>query len=92
MANIKAINRKCQNIIFSSSNGMFLYLKTKQSYFLVFARIEVQEYGERNDNPLQYSCLENPTDRRAWQAIVQRVTGNWTQLSVSTRAYWLQEC
>ena len=27
-----------------------------------------------NDNPLQYSCLENPTDREAWQAIVHGVT------------------
>ena len=24
---------------------------------------------EGNGNPLRYSCLENPTDRRAWQAI-----------------------
>jgi len=23
--------------------------------------------GERNGNPLQYSCLENPMDRRAWR-------------------------
>ena len=23
--------------------------------------------GEGNDNPLQYSCLENPMDREAWQ-------------------------
>ena len=23
-------------------------------------------------NPLQYSCLENPMDRGAWQAIVHR--------------------
>ena len=22
--------------------------------------------GEGNGNPLQYSCLENPMDRRAW--------------------------
>ena len=22
--------------------------------------------GERNGNPLQHSCLENPTDRGAW--------------------------
>ena len=22
--------------------------------------------GEGNANPLQYSCLENPTDRAAW--------------------------
>ena len=24
--------------------------------------------GEGNDNPLQYSCLENPMDRGAWWA------------------------
>ena len=32
-------------------------------------------------NPLQYSCLENPMDRGAWQATVHGVTKNWTQLS-----------
>ena len=26
---------------------------------------------EGNDNPLQYSCLENPMDRGAWRGIVQ---------------------
>ena len=29
--------------------------------------------GEGNGNPLQYSCLENPMDRGAWQAAVHRV-------------------
>ena len=29
--------------------------------------------GEGNDNPLQYSCLENPMDRGAWRAIVHGV-------------------
>ena len=29
--------------------------------------------GKWHGNPLQYSCLENPMDRRAWRAIVQRV-------------------
>ena len=29
--------------------------------------------GEGNGNPLQYSCLENPTDRGAWQATVHEV-------------------
>ena len=33
--------------------------------------------GEGNGNPLQYSCLENPMDRRAWQAIVHGVIKNW---------------
>ena len=30
--------------------------------------------GERNVNPLHYSCLENSMDRGAWQAIVHGVT------------------
>ena len=39
-------------------------------------------------NPLQYSCLENPIDRRAWWAIVHSVAQNETQpkrLSMYTR-------
>ena len=28
---------------------------------------------EGNDNPLQYSCLENPMDRGAWQVVVRGV-------------------
>ena len=30
--------------------------------------------GEGNGSPLQYSCLENPMDRGAWQATVCGVT------------------
>ena len=29
--------------------------------------------GGGHGNPLQYSCLENPMDRRAWWAVVHRV-------------------
>ena len=34
-----------------------------------------------NGNPLQYSCLENPMDREAWQAAVHGVVKSRTQLS-----------
>ena len=37
--------------------------------------------GEGNGNPLQYSCLENPMDRGAWQAKAHGVAKSWTQLS-----------
>ena len=30
--------------------------------------------GEGHGNPLQYSCLENPMNRGAWQAAVHGVT------------------
>ena len=36
--------------------------------------------GEGNDNPLLYSCLENPVDRVAWWAAVQKVAQNRTWL------------
>ena len=35
---------------------------------------------EGNGNPLQYSHLENPMDRGAWQATVHGVSRSWTQL------------
>ena len=31
--------------------------------------------GEKNGDPFQYSCLENPIDRGAWRATVHRVSG-----------------
>ena len=34
---------------------------------------------EGNGNPLQYSCLENPMDRGAWQKAVHGVTQSQTQ-------------
>ena len=34
--------------------------------------------GGGHSNPLQYSCLENPMDRGAWQATVHRVTKSQT--------------
>ena len=44
--------------------------------------------GEGYDNPFQYSCLQNPTDRGAWQATVHGVAQSQTRLkrlSTSTR-------
>ena len=37
--------------------------------------------GERNGNPLQYSCLENAMNRGAWWATVHGVTKNQTPLN-----------
>ena len=34
--------------------------------------------GGGHGNPLQYSCLENPMDRGAWQAIVHGVAESQT--------------
>ena len=37
--------------------------------------------GEGNCYSLQYSCLENPMDGGAWQAIVHGVAKSWARLS-----------
>ena len=43
--------------------------------------------GGENGNSLQYSCLEDPMDREAWQATVHGVEKSWTQLSHRTIQY-----
>ena len=40
--------------------------------------------GVENGNPLQYSCLENSMDRRAWWATVHGVKKSRTRLSIYT--------
>ena len=37
-----------------------------------------EDPGEGNGNPLQYSCLENPIDRGAWQTTVHGVAKSQT--------------
>ena len=39
--------------------------------------------GEGNGKPLQYSCLENPMDRGAWQATYHEVTESDTTEGLS---------
>ena len=38
--------------------------------------------GEGNGNPLQYSWLENPMDRGAWQTTEHEVAKSGTRLSM----------
>ena len=44
--------------------------------------------GGRHGNPLQYSCLENPMVRGAWQVTFRRVEKNRTKLKqISMHSY-----
>ena len=60
-----------------------------QKFFISFKRVLSfvmipglgKSPGEENGNPLQYSCLENPMDGRAWWATIHGVTKSWTRLS-----------
>ena len=56
-------------------------LKSETIFFFLFIRAILVSMGEGNGTPLQYSCLENPMDRGAWQAAVHGVTKSRTRLS-----------
>ena len=43
--------------------------------------------GGGNGNPLQYSCLENSTDRGGWWTTVQGVPKCWTCLNTHTHTH-----
>ena len=47
--------------------------------------------GGGHGNPLQHSCLENPMDRAAWWATVQRVMKSWTPPPTHTQSDVHQE-
>ena len=47
--------------------------------------------GEENGNSLQSSWLENPKDRGAWLATVQRVAKSQTGLSMHTHTNYTME-
>ena len=48
--------------------------------------------GGGHRNPLQYSCLENPMDRGAWQATVHRVAKSWTGLKQLSTQSCVEVC
>ena len=59
-----------------SSSGRKELDMTKRLHLL-----SIVPFGERNGNPLQCSCLENPMDRGAWWAAVCGVAKSRTRLS-----------
>ena len=46
-----------------------------------FNAVSLSFLGEGNGSPLQYSCLENSTDRGAWRAKAYGVAKSWTRLN-----------
>ena len=46
--------------------------------------------GEKNSNPLQYSCLENLMDRGDWRATVHGVTKSDTMQQLSKYAHGIK--
>ena len=54
-----------------------------------------RSFGGSLDYPLQYACLENPTDRGAWWTTVHGVSRVWTErltLSLSPGGQGTESC
>ena len=67
-------------------------LDNTQKHLLMCIYIERDRYsGEGNGTPLQYSCLENPTEGGAWWAAVHGVAEGQTRLSNLTFTFHFQE-
>jgi len=73
--------KNCQTILKSGYTNLHSY---EQCTTITFFLLPHQYFGEGNGTPLQYSCLENPRDSRAWWAAVHGVAKNQTQLSYFT--------
>ena len=61
----------------------FIFLSTLRFYSIynyIFIYLILTLEREMASNPFQYSCLENPMDRGAWQAAVHGVSKSWLQL------------
>ena len=56
-------------------------LKLMCNYLKIELKVCIHIYGEVNGTPLQYSCLENSVDGRAWWAAVHGVAESRTRLS-----------
>ena len=76
ISNLKKHSKLCQE---ESISRQKVYC-TIQQFMLLYTR-------EGNGNLLQYSCLETPMDRGAWQAAVHGVTKSLTRLSDFTFAF-----
>ena len=70
-------------ILFTGASQVVLVVKNSpanagamQGWILEWGKFPEGEHG----NPPQYSCLENPMDRGAWQATVYRITKSQTWL------------
>ena len=75
----KPLSKEC--MLFGINIGSSKIGKTNQSLAVGPILRSGRSPGVGNVNPLQYSCLENSVDRRAWQATVHGVAKSRTRLS-----------
>ena len=59
---------RCRNLMITRGyGGRRIHWETDTGTYTL---LHIKQMTAGNGNPLQYSCLENPMDRGAWQATV----------------------
>ena len=94
-------SQQCGTLLSSNSikwaglpaNTTFMYLEFIQKRSLAnkttyLALLGVLSPGEGDGCPLQYSCLDNSTDRGTWGSTVHGVTKSWTRLFFISWSAW----
>ena len=79
MVTIEIINKTYLGFL-GGASGKEPACQCRQNLTLVWSLGWEDSPGGGHGNPFQYSCLENPIDRRDWQATVYRVTKSQTRL------------
>ena len=93
--------KKMKSVSVNVSPSIYHEVMAPDAMIFIFWMLSFKagDAGEGNGNPLQYSCLENPTDGGAWEAAVHGwVTSlhfllrapnerDWSRRSL---AYWLE--
>ena len=57
-----------------------LYREGEKNLTFIVCFLLLLKSGEGNGNPLQYSCLENPSEGGAWWAGIYWVAQSWKRL------------
>ena len=59
----------------------------EKSSFHIIVKKKIKKFTSPNGNPHQYSCLENPMERGAWQVIVHGAAESDTTKCTCMRAH-----
>ena len=71
---IKSLSVICKTIVQTLPSDSGVTLPSMQEMPEIWVLFLGRSPGGGHGNPLQYSCLENPTDRGVWQATVHGIS------------------
>ena len=71
---IKSLSVICKTIVQTFPGDSGVTLPSMQEMPQIWVLFLGRSPGGGHGNPLQYSCLENPTDRGVWQATVHGIS------------------